>query len=70
MRARMSWPPPLAMLAPELCHVCSAEETARVLAILGAHRCSVIGELPDKARTVVLEIMRNAKARRMARAVK
>ena len=61
----MSWPPPLATLATELPHVLNPAETARVLAILGAHRCSIIGELPDKARTVVLEIMRNAKARRL-----
>jgi len=53
MGARMSAPPPLAMLAGELGHTLSPTETARVLAILGAHRCSTIGELSSGPRALL-----------------
>ena len=45
-------------------------ELARVLALLGAHRCCTIGGLPDMPRAVVLEIVRDAKRRQRLQAVK
>jgi hypothetical protein len=63
----MSWPPPLAMLATELPHVLSDEETARVLSILGAYGKSTIGELPEAPRTVIHRILRLAKERKRKR---
>jgi len=53
-----------AVLATELPHLLSPDEVARVLAILGAHRCSTIGELPETPRTVVHGILREAKQRK------
>jgi hypothetical protein len=59
----MSWPPALAMLATTLPHSLTAEQTARVLSILGAHGCSTIGELPAKPREIVHGILREARRR-------
>lgn len=56
--------PPLAMLAPELGRVCNPGEVARILAILGAHHCSTIGELPETPRVIVNGIVREARQRK------
>src|SRR5262249_24292336 len=56
------WPPALAKLAAELPFL-NPGEAARVLSILGAHRKSVVGELPETPRSAVLQIIRRAKQR-------